>query len=367
MPQRYNIYMNNNPENQTENNSENNTENDAETAGQNTEGLENGPEARQEELPDGSAERSSEEEITGVLEEMDGLDQEIFNTKKSAAETKQEIARLRESLGAPSTDEEPPSAEIENEKIEKLEEQKNELEKQKEEWIEQHGRENLPKGLAMGSGENGREANGSPENDEEEFEEEIKNLEEEEKKQKRKERKEDLEQRKEWLKEWEEDAIFQFEGTMRKDWRTNDAVNLELAIKVMKTRVPKAMEEKAKEYTEGKVDECPFSTVFIHWEVSSILERLLSKNPNYIRKMEVKFDEESVKIADEKDLKPEEKKDGDKTAEEGEKNGSEKTERGKEIDSGEENNGEERRKEGAPEEKGNGDVGNEPERLEQTA
>jgi hypothetical protein len=135
----------------------------------------------------------------------------------------------------------------------------------------------------------------------------------------------------------------------------------------MKTRVPKAMEEKAKEYTEGKVDECPFSTVFIHWEVSSILERLLSKNPNYIRKMEVKFDEESVKIADEKDLKPEEKKDGDKTAEEGEKNGAEKTEEGKEVDSGEENNGDKRRKEKAPEEKGNGGNDNDPEKLKPSA
>jgi hypothetical protein len=154
---------------------------------------------------------------------------------------------------------------------------------------------------------------------------------------------------------------------MRKDWRTNDAVNLELAIKVMKTRVPKAMEEKAKGYTEGKVDECPFSTVFIHWEVSSILERLLSKNPNYIRKMEVKFDEESVKIADEKDLKPEEKKDGNKTAEEEKKNEVGKTEGEKEIDNGEENNGEERKKEGAPEEKEDGDNGNEPEKLKQTA
>lgn len=260
----------------------------------------NGPENREQ--PDKEIEEPKsreippEEEIARIVEKSDDLDRKIFEIKASAAETKREIGRLREGLGVPQTDEEPPSLKFKNERMEYLEERKEELRKEKEKWIEKYGKENLPKGLAVESGENERETNAG------EAEEKFEDSETEEK-----EKKENLEKRKEWLEAWENDAIFHFETSWRKDWRTNDATNLELAVKVMKKRVVEAMNEKAKNFLEGEVDDCPFSIVQLHWEVSSILERLASKNPNYIKKIEIRFDKEKETIAEEKDLKKEEK------------------------------------------------------------
>lgn len=258
-------------------------------AGQSAEQPEAGGET-QNELIENPSEKSPEAEINETAGEIDRVDQEIFSAQKSIAETEAKLAELREAMGMPPGGENSPAAEFQNGKIKQLEKRKEELGRQKESWIKEHGRENLPDGVALDDAEGGREAKGGS------FKEKERDD---------KEKKEDLELRKKWIKEWEEDAVKNFEDAMRKDWRTKDAMNLDLTIELMKLRVPKAMEKEAEDFVNGKVDQPPFSTVWIRWKTSSPLDRVLNK-PNWISKLEITFDDEAQKIAEEGELKKEE-------------------------------------------------------------
>ena len=249
-------------------------------AGQSAEQPEAGLEA-QKELIENPSEKSPEAEINETVGEIDHVDQELFTAQKSIAETEAKLAELREGMGMPPNGENSPAAGFQNEKIKQLEERKKELDQQKEDWIKQHGRENLPDGIALEDGEDGREAKGG-------------SLE--------KEKKEDLELRKQWLKKFEEESARNFEDAMREDWRTKDAMNLDLTIHLMKLRVPEAMDKKAEDFINGKADEPPFSAVWIKWQTSSMLDKILNK-PNSISTLEIAFDDEAQKIADEDELK----------------------------------------------------------------
>ncbi|MGD1003199.1 MAG: hypothetical protein ABR884_01315 [Minisyncoccia bacterium] len=265
------------------------------TAGQSAEQPEAGLEAQKESIENPS-EKSPETEINETVGEIDHVDQEVFTAQKSIADTEAKLAELREGMGMPPNGENSPAAGFQNEKIKQLEKRKEELGQQKEDWIKQHGRENLPDGVALDDEEGGREAKGGSLEKEEDQERDDK------------EKKEDLELRKKWIKKWEEDSVKHFENAMREDWRTKDAMNLDLTIQLMKLRVPKAMDKKAEEFLNGTVDEPPFSTVWMRWQTSSPLDKILNK-PNWIGKLEITFDDEVQKIAEESELKKEEKED----------------------------------------------------------
>ena len=261
-------------------------------AGQSAEQPEAGLEA-QKELTENRSEKSPEVQINETVGEIDHVDQEIFATQKSIAETESKLAELREGMGISPNGESSPATEFQNEKIKQLEKRKEKLGQQKESWIKQHGRENLPDGVALDDEEGDREAKGG-------------SLEKGEgQEQDDKEKKEDLELRKKWIKKWEEDSVKNFEDAMREDWRTKDAMNLDLTLELMKLRVPKAMDKEAEAFINGTVDEPPFSAVWIKWQTSSPLDRILNK-PNWIGKLEITFDNEVQKIAEEDELKKEE-------------------------------------------------------------
>jgi hypothetical protein len=282
------------------------TEGSADAADQSAEQPEAGLEA-QKELIENSSEKSPEAEINETIGETDRVNQEIFAAQKSVTETQAKLEALRESMGMPPSSENAPAAEFQNEKIKQLEKRKKELGQKKEDWIKQHGRENLPDGVVLEDGEDGREAKGGSLEKEEDQE------------QSEKEKKEDLELRKQWLKKFEEESVKNFEDAMREDWRTKDAMNLELTIQLMKLRVPEAMDKKAEDFINGKVDQPPFSAVWIKWKTSSMMDKILNK-PNSISKLEITFDDEVQKIADEGELKKEEnigeKKNGTETVSE---------------------------------------------------
>jgi hypothetical protein len=267
-------------------------------SGQSAEQPESGLEAQKELIEDPS-EKSPETEINETVGEIDRVDQEIFTAQKSITETEAKLAELREGMGMPPGGENSPAAGFQNEKIKQLEKRKEELGQQKENWIKQHGRENLPDGVAFDDEEGGREAKGGSLEKEEDREQDDK------------EKKEDLELRKKWIKKWEEDSVKHFEDAMREDWRTKDAMNLDITIELMKLRVPKAMDKEAEDFVNGTVDQPPFSTVWIKWQTSSPLDRILNK-PNWIGKLEITFDNEAQKIADESELKKEEKEGAEK-------------------------------------------------------
>jgi len=252
----------------------------------------------QKELVENPLEESPEGEISETVGEIDHVDQEIFIAQKSIAERQAKLAALREDMDIPSNGEDSPAAEFQSEKIKQLEKRRQELGKQKEKWIEQYGRENLPEGVAFDDEEGGREAKGS-------------SLEKEENRERDdKEKKEDLELRKKWIENCKEDTVKHFEDAMQEDWRTKDAMNLDLTVELMKLRVPKAIDKEAEAFVSGVADEPPFSTVWMKWQTSSPLERILNK-PNWISKLEITFDNKAQEIAEEGELRKEEKKSTD--------------------------------------------------------
>ncbi|HEY5221046.1 MAG TPA: hypothetical protein VIJ29_02780 [Candidatus Paceibacterota bacterium] len=273
-------------------------EDSADEAGQSLEQPEASLENR-EELIENAPEKSPEAEIDETVGEIDHVDQEIFAAQKSIAETEAKLAELRESMGMPPNSESSPTASFQNEKIKQLEKRKEELGEEKKNWIEQHGRENLPDGIALDDEEGGREAKGGSLEKEEDQEAD------------KKEKKEDLELRKKWIEQLKQDSVKHFEDAMRQDWRTKDAMNLDLTIELMKLRVPKAIDKEAEDFINGVVDEPPFSTVWIKWQTSSSLDRIINK-PNWIGKLEITFDDEAQKIAEEGELKKEEEQDATK-------------------------------------------------------
>ena len=250
----------------------------------------------QKEAAENSQERSPEQEITDTTRALEDVDREIFAARRSMGEMDAKLASLREEMGAPESGGPSPVAEFQNQKIKQLEEKRAELNREKQEWIEQYGRENLPDGLVLEDEEGNLEAKGGS----------YKEGEDEDKRSGEEEKKEDLELREKLFKTWEEDAVRQFEKTMREDWRTEDAMNLDVTIQLMKLRVPKAMEEEAENFLDGKEDVPPFSTVWIKWQTSPLLDKLAGK-PSFIGKLEITFDDEARKLAEEDELKKEEK------------------------------------------------------------
>src|SRR3989338_332541 len=224
------------------------------------------------------ARENSKKEVIDLVNKFDSVDERLFKLKEAAEK----------------------GEDVDEEEIKNLEEQKEQLKDKMEEWMEKNGRENLPEGVPIEADENTREAKGSErEKEEKKIEEKI----EEEKK----EEKESLESRRKFIEQEKKDAVKHFEQAMRKDWRIKDAINRESAIKLMKIKVPTAIEKKSKEYLEGKADEPSYSTVWIKWQASSFFERF-GGQPNQIKSLEITFDNKAEKLATEEELKPKPKK-----------------------------------------------------------
>lgn len=268
---------------------------------QETEKTELSPEKQVEDGLERDNEQSTEEEkITNLIGQINDIDERIFNSRKSAAQDEAKLKSLREGMGLTSNSETSPNIDFNNNKVASLEAEKAELAEQREKWIEEFGRDNLPEGLAIEESEDGREAKGvSPKK-----ELELTN----------KEKREQTEERRKWLEAWKKDAVVDFEKGMRNDWRTKDAINLGLAIEVMKLRVPNAMEKEMKDFVEGKNDEPP-SVVWIQWKCNSFFDRVLGK-PNMITNLKITFDNEVVKLADKKDLEKKDEKNEEQKSEE---------------------------------------------------
>jgi len=181
-----------------------------------------------------------------------------------------------------------PAADLDNDRIEKLEDKRNDLIRQKEEWIKKFGRDNIPEGLATSENEDNIEIKGTQISDEKESELTID------------EKREQIKKEGGLLESWKRRAVDSFENWMRNSWRTRDAVNLDIAVEIMKTRVPIAMEKKMEDFVEGKSDELP-SSVWMQCKHSSLFDRILGR-PNMIKNLEIKFGNETIKLADENDM-----------------------------------------------------------------
>ena len=241
------------------------------------------------------AELSPEQEITETFQELAEVDQEIFTAEKSIAETDATLASLREEMGVPGAGEPSPAIASQKGKIIDFQKRKAELEKKKDAWIELHGKEKIPEGLVFTSKDGGREARGGSPDKRAGEQHLVQGISAEEKER-------ELESRKEWLKQWEAIAVQQFEKAMRDDWYTQDAMNLDVAIELMKLRVPKAMEQRSAQFLDGTLDAPPFSAVWIKWETGSLLNKILARS-NAITKLEILFDDDPVQIVGEGEFK----------------------------------------------------------------
>jgi len=74
------------------------------------------------------------------------------------------------------------------------------------------------------------------------------------------------------------------------------------------------MEKEMKDFVDGKTEDLP-SVVWIHWNCNSLFDQILGK-PNMIKNLDITFDKEVVRIADEKELENEDEKAEDTKSEE---------------------------------------------------
>ena len=243
---------------------------------------------------------AAQKEITSIAEKRDDLNERIFIANKSATETGNQLARVRSELNIDASQTETASSSSRDKEIAKLEEKREKVLEDQEKWLDQHGKENLPNGIVIETKE-GMEAKGVS----------FPLLEQ----MRREDREEELRERKKFMDVCKEELISTFEMTLRKNWRTKSAVNLDLTIALMKLQVPKAFDEKTKDFVEGKTDMPPFANVYISWKDTPLLARLVGE-PNVIQDLKIHFDGEPITIADKEDLEEgleEKEKSGEKT------------------------------------------------------
>jgi hypothetical protein len=150
----------------------------------------------------------------------------------------------------------------------------------------------------------------------------------------KKELAEELKQREEKTQEQIADTQKYFEKTLRNHWLTQGAINMELAIDLMKRRVSEKILEKTEEYRTGKSDE-GLGLITMSWETTSIIERIFLQVPKQIKKLEITIGEERITLAGEEELvQPvEEEQEGKEQAAEGpEKTPASETENGADSD-----------------------------------
>ncbi len=150
-------------------------------------------------------------------------------------------------------------------------------------WIKRNGRENLPEDVDVPLGD---EATGRNipliELDEESIKEAQK------------------EQRLEIVEKWKQGAVTSFTNSLKKSWRSRNALNLSVALKAVEVNVPASIDRHAKDYLDGKKDMLP-GAVSIEWKHRSIIEQIMGK-PNQITELKINFGSEAETLADEKTL-----------------------------------------------------------------
>lgn len=231
---------------------------------------------------------NEQDKIKSTAERINEIDEMIFKREMLAGQDRNKIGAVQKQLGITSNNEVLPIDNFNDEEISKFEVEREKLTEQYNNWQKKFGEDNLPDGLAVAKDENDFEAKGAALLPEEKSELNVED------------KVEQIRKRKEWLESWKKEATANFEKALRNNWRTKNAANLDLTIELMKLRVPNAMEKEMKDYVEGKTDE-PCSIVWMHWESSSLLDRIIGK-PNMIKKLNITFDKKSVEIAGKEDL-----------------------------------------------------------------
>lgn len=228
-------------------------------------------------------EESPKDEIVTTVNRIEDLDKKIVEASIRVTSENADIERLRGEIGVGTSS----LLQNDNDEISGLKSERNALAKQRDELIEEIGRNNLPDGLVVETGEFGRTVNGLNRLSGERVQSNVES---------------EQAERRRWLEEGKVKAVEIFENAMRSDWHTSDAVNIEIAIEVMKKKVPDAMEKRMKNFVDGDGEDLP-SVVWLHWECNSLFDRILGKS-NMIRGINVMFGNEAVQIAGEEDLKP---------------------------------------------------------------
>jgi hypothetical protein len=239
-----------------------------------------------------SADQSAERprDITEIVGEINAIRGESYAARKSIADRDAKLNTLREGMGMLPKDMITPATEFQEGRIEDLQKRERELIAEAQDWLRSNGRENLPNGIVIDTEDGGFEVKGGSFDD----------IDKEEVASDRK--RDDLELRRQWLRNLKEEVARNSERALREDWRTKDAVNLGLTIELMKRRIPGLIENKLRDFLSGKLEEPPFDTVWVRWKISSsLLERIVSR-PNQVTSVDILFDEDDVKLADDKEL-----------------------------------------------------------------
>lgn len=238
-----------------------------------------------ETIEQSSVEPSEEQlaDVTSTIHEISAIDEEISAAEDAAAERRIRLYGSREDIGVP-----PPASEIENERISRLKAKRASLENKQKEWTRRFGSKNLPPGIALDANGGDRLAKGDSSDCDNPSA--------------IKEKRDHLESRNDWVRDLTKRAIGHFEQAMRTDWQTRGCLNLETAIRLMKIRVPHLIEYKANEFLRGKTDDPGFASVWIRWHTDSPLSTMMRQR-NQVRNIELVFDEEPEKLANDNDLK----------------------------------------------------------------
>lgn len=242
----------------------------------------------QEMTPEDNPEDEAEETVETIedkQEQLMSVDKQIENDSALVGKLEQQLQDYeaeRAKLGFSSEGESPQVAQD----LEKVKKRRLKLEEQKEEWVEENGRENVPESIVIDAGDNAREAKGVQG--------------------KKEGGAEDKEKRKQSVEQFKAKAIDAFKKVLKSDWKVSDAVNLDLAIDVMKTKMSALFGKKEKEYLDGKGEDILEQTVWLKWHRTPLIEQAIGK-PNMIKKLEVYFGDTPVPIATEDELgRPEE-------------------------------------------------------------
>jgi hypothetical protein len=226
-----------------------------------------------------------------VTEEADTENKEI-DPKEGILDTEDQINELKSELNQIGGGIEKgniagiPITELEEKRKDVLEKIKS-LEKNKADWAEENGEEELPEGISIEDDEKGSMMKVNMEQSQ------IEAM--------------SKEARRNLIDRWKESSVEAFTKIMKTNWRTQDAINLPIVLDIVKTNVPLAIEKQTKKFLDGEIDTLP-SNIWLHWKNNSFLE-LIANKPNQIKELKITFDEESVALADEKELTKQEEED----------------------------------------------------------
>ncbi|TAK96535.1 hypothetical protein EPO05_01590 [Patescibacteria group bacterium] len=154
------------------------------------------------------------------------------------------------------------------------------LEDEKSAWLEENGKKDLPEGVNVSEGQDGWGTKLNLDRDQAE--------------------RMPKEQRRSFVDEWEKRAVLIFTNHLKSNWRCKDAINLSMAMEIVKNNVPLAIEKRSKKFLTGESNALP-ELVIMNVKANSLLDNLRGK-PNMIRELKIDFSGESEILAGEEEL-----------------------------------------------------------------